>query len=41
VKFLGFVDFINGIILKANNALARFQRDSLLKEEENIKVEHH
>lgn len=29
--------FINGIILKANNALARFQRDSLLKEEENAK----
>ena len=29
--------FINGIVLKANNALARFQRDSLLKEEENKK----
>ncbi|WP_323590626.1 hypothetical protein [Aliarcobacter butzleri] len=29
--------FINGIILKVNNALARFQRDSLLKEEENTK----
>ncbi|MCT7486219.1 hypothetical protein N5T98_04145 [Aliarcobacter cryaerophilus] len=29
--------FINGIVLKANNALARFQRDSLLKEEENEK----
>lgn len=29
--------FINGITLKANNALAKFQRDSLLKEEENKK----
>jgi len=29
--------FINGITLKANNALAKFQRDSLLKEEENNK----
>lgn len=29
--------FLNGITLKANNALARFQRDSLLKEEESKK----